>query len=245
MAALLTAPLVGSFLGVLVDRLPADRPVVMARSRCDGCGATLRWSELIPLASYTLQRGRCRRCGAGLPPFLPAIELAALAVAATAVLALPGLPAWVLAGSLGLGFTLLAAGWIDWRHFYLPDALVLPLIPAGLAMGAALDPALLPDLAWGAGLGGIGLWAVGAAYARLRGRAGLGLGDAKLMAAAGAWVGWQGLPSVLLLGALAGLALALAHRRAIPLAAGTAVPFGPGLALGLWATWLLGPLGGG
>jgi leader peptidase (prepilin peptidase)/N-methyltransferase len=133
---------------------------------------------------------------------------------------------------------------IDWRHLMLPDVLTLPLIPAGIAAAWALAPDRLADHVIGAAAGFAFLALVAVLYRRFRGRHGIGLGDGKLFAAAGAWVGWQGLPSVLLLAAFAGLAGALVQAR---LAGGLdperELPFGLYLAGALWLVWLYGPLG--
>ncbi len=233
---LVAAPFVGSFLGLLVVRLPAGENVVLGRSRCRRCGAALGPLDLVPLLSWAASGGRCRHCQAALGWFHPGIEAAALGVALWSVAVVPGWLAWA---SAGLGWTLLALAVIDHRHMILPDALSLPLIPAGLAV-AALAPAggLVPHLA-GAAAGAASLGAVAWAYRRAMGREGLGLGDVKLFAAAGAWVGWQGLPSVLVIGAATGLAAAVILGRARP---DQPVPFGPYLALGLWITWLYGPV---
>jgi leader peptidase (prepilin peptidase)/N-methyltransferase len=134
------APCVGSFLGVVIERLPAERPILWGRSACDHCGARLGARDLVPLASWALARGRCRHCGGRLSLFYPAIELAALAVALWSLAVLPGWLAW--AGS-ALGWTLLALAVIDARHMILPNELSLPLIPAGLAVAWALDPGKL------------------------------------------------------------------------------------------------------
>jgi leader peptidase (prepilin peptidase)/N-methyltransferase len=142
------------------------------------------------------------------------------------------------------GWWLLALGWIDLRRWILPDVLTLPLIPIGLVLAAVLGPEELVDRIAGAAFGYAGLWAVAWIYRRLRGRDGLGLGDAKLLAAAGAWVGVSGLPSVLAGGAIAALlaagGLALAGTR---LRRDSALPFGPFLAAAAWAVWLFGPIG--
>ena len=139
--ALLLAPLVGSFLGVVVERLPEGRPIALARSTCPACGAVLRARDLVPLVSWTWRRGWCR-CGRfRLGAFYPGIELAALAVAASAAHVLSG---WLLWASLALGWTLLTLAAIDLRHYLLPDRLTLPLIPAGLATAYLIDPAKLP-----------------------------------------------------------------------------------------------------
>lgn len=236
----IAAPFIGSFLGVLVLRLPAGQPVGMARSICPHCGAALGAADLVPLASWLALRGRCRHCSAPLGAFYPAIELAALGIAAWAALVLPGPLVWI--GCI-LGWALLAAALIDLRHLVLPDVLILPLIPVGIAVHALIALDRLPDHAIGAAAGYLGFLALGALYRVIRGRDGLGLGDAKLLAVAGAWVGWQGLPSVVLLGALLTLAGLLALRlagRAVDMRG--EIPFGPALALAIWIVWLYGPL---
>ncbi len=240
---IIMAPCVGSFLGLVIQRLPAERQVIRGRSACDHCGATLAVRDLVPLASWILSRGRCRHCGARLGIFYPAIELAALGVALWSLAVLPGWLTW--AGS-ALGWTLLALAVIDARHMILPNALSLPLIPAGLLLSWAVDPAKLPGHALGAAAGFLTILVLSAAYRRLRGREGIGLGDAKLLAAAGAWVSWQGLPSVLLLAAASGLAGALARGLSGDGIKPTkAFAFGPYLAAGFWLVWLYGPIGFG
>lgn len=233
--ALVAAPFVGSFLGVLVRRLPAGRPVVAARSRCEACGTPLAPRDLVPLLSYAASRGRCRHCAAPIAAFHPAIELAALAVAASAALAAPG-PAWLWASCV-LGWGLLALAWIDAGHMRLPDVLTLPLVVLGLSATWWLEPDALASHSIAAVAGYTLFQAVSLGYRRWRGRDGLGAGDAKLLAAAGAWVGLDGLPSVILIAALLGLCCAvLLPRPAGARLRNMPIPFGPSLAL---ATWLV------
>jgi leader peptidase (prepilin peptidase) / N-methyltransferase len=231
---------VGSFLGVVIERLPEEGSPLTGRSCCAHCGAPLGWRDLFPLASWAATRGRCRHCSAWLGWFYPGVELGALAIALLSLAVDRGAEAWIDAG---LGWWLLALGWIDWRHMILPDALTLPLIPLGLAVAGTLQPDELWDPVVGVVFGYLGLRAVAWTYHRLTGRAGLGLGDAKLLAAAGAWVGATGLPSVVAGAALAGLAAAgaimLTGRR---LDRHSALPFGPFLAAAIWLVWLFGPL---
>ena len=287
---LLAAPVIGSFAGVLIRRLPTGRPVALARSQCEACGHVLSPAELVPLLSVLVLRGRCRACGAAIPRFHVLVELAALLVAISAVLAplllaaaLPGGPSaapsaaayllsggalegWVLeggalqggalesgaqAGGAGLwadcalGWTLLALAWIDARHFLLPDVLTLPLLLAGLAACQVLQPWALQDHLLGAVLGYAVLRAVALAYRALRGRDGMGAGDAKLLAACGAWLGWAALPQVLLLAALLGLGVAGVMRlRGQAVGRTTMLPFGPFLAAACWAVRLSGSWAG-
>ena len=227
--ALLLAPFVGSFLGVLILRLPQGRDVVWARSACDGCGARLSPLDLVPIFSFLALRGRCRRCGAPIGWFALGVELAAVAIAVGVTLSVE--PDWVWAGCV-LGWALLALGWIDLRHLLLPDVLTLPLVLAGLAWTWWLDPDSVFDHAVGAALGYLVLRAVEIGYRRLRGRDGLGQGDAKLMASAGAWLGWQALPTVLVAAAVVGIAFALVTRKSL-------IPLGACIAPVLFGVWLL------
>jgi len=143
------------------------------------------------------------------------------------------------------GWSLLALAWIDWRRMRLPDFLTLPLLGLGLAATLLETPGALLSSVVGALAGYAALRLIDWGYRGLRGREGLGQGDAKLLAAGGAWLGWEALPWVVLLAALLGLALALAHRaRGAALTRETALPFGPSLALALWIVRLHGFPGG-
>jgi leader peptidase (prepilin peptidase)/N-methyltransferase len=210
------------------------------RSACPACGAKLGAFELVPVLSWAAQRGRCRHCDARISLFYPAMELAALGVAVWAASLFSGLAFW--AGCL-LGWTLIALAVTDLKYFLLPDFLTLPLAAAGLLASAGLDRDSFFDHALGAVLGYAFVRLLRFSYRSIRGREGMGLGDAKLLAAAGAWVSWQGLPSVVALASLLALAGVLVQRwrgRAIDPA--QHVPFGAFLGAGLWLVWLYGPL---
>lgn len=238
--ALLLAPLIGSFLGVVIDRLPAGRSIVAGRSCCDHCAHRLRLIELVPLVSYLWQRGRCGQCGEPLRAFYPLIELAAVAVVLSAASVLSGSVFWL---SLGLGWCLLTLAVIDVRHLILPDVITLPLIPLGLAVAYWLRPEAIVAHVVGAFLGFFALAGIAWLYRYLRGRDGLGLGDAKLLAAAGAWLGWEALSGVVLIAAVTALVVALAVGVfSDRLRATGEVAFGPYLALAFWTSWLFGPL---
>ncbi len=193
LVAAMIAPFVGSFLGVLALRLPARLPVVFGRSECPDCGTTLGIADLVPLVSWLAARGKCRHCDAPIDRIYPAIELAALAVPLWAASETTG---WVLWASCVLGWSLLTLAVMDMRSMVLADSLTLPLVAAGLAVSWALGTETLYDAAIGAALGFLSFALIGWLYRKLRGREGLGLGDAKLLAAAGAWLTWQALPSV-------------------------------------------------
>jgi len=240
--SLVAAPFIGSFLGTLILRMSDVQPVSFWRSSCPHCAHLLGPLELVPLVSWLVQRGRCRHCGAMLGSFYPMVELAALAVAFSVVVMMEAAPPWLLLASVALGWTLLALAWIDAREQLLPDALTLPLIPAGLLVSWLVEPASLADHLFGAAAGVAAFWLMALLYRRLRGRAGLGGGDIKLASAAGAWVAWQGLPSVILVASLTGAIFAAARFLSGERPTGAAlVPFGPFLALGLWLVWLVGP----
>jgi leader peptidase (prepilin peptidase)/N-methyltransferase len=237
---LVVAPFIGSFLSVVVTRLTKGETVVAGRSACDACGHTLGALDLLPLASYALLRGKCRHCGAPIDPVHPAMEVGALAVAVWAALTMGG---WVLVATCVYGWMLLALSAIDLRDGLLPDVLTLPLLAIGLGVSYAIDPALLRDHAIGAVAGFVVFALLAYLYRRLRGREGMGLGDAKLLAAEGAWVGWIGLPTIILFAAVIGLVGALVlSRRGKGLAATDRLPFGPALAFAGWLVWLYGPL---
>jgi leader peptidase (prepilin peptidase)/N-methyltransferase len=232
----IAGPFVGSFLGVLVRRLADGRAFLWTRSRCESCARVLRPRDLVPLLGWVAARGRCRYCGNAIGWFDPAIELAATLVAFGAVTVDGGTETWI---DCLLGWWLLALGWIDLRSYLLPDALTLPLVVAGLAGAVWLDPASLPAAALGAALGYLGLRTVAWAYHLVRGREGIGQGDAKLLAASGAWLGAAALPQVILFSASAALVAALGLRLAgARIGARSALPFGPFLASATWLLWL-------
>jgi leader peptidase (prepilin peptidase) / N-methyltransferase len=234
------APFIGSFLGVLVHRLPKSEHVVMGRSRCEACDQILSPIELVPVASWLLLRGQCRACGAPLGWFYPAIEIGALILALWAAAVTSGA---ALVASCVFGWTLLALAVVDWRHYLLPDPLVLLLLTTGFGAAWFVDPESLADHASGAAVGFASIAALAFCYRRLRGRDGLGFGDAKLVSALGAWLSWEGLPSVVLLAAMLGLLLASARTLAgANLSWSDRLPFGSFLAAAGWLTWLYGPL---
>jgi len=255
--------IVGSFLNVVIYRLPlmmerewraqcaelldqpvpdADQPVFnlwTPRSCCPHCGHLITAVENIPLLSFIRQRGRCAHCQAAISGQYPLVE------------AVGGLLAGVVAWKLGFGgpalaallftWTLLAASVIDFKRQLLPDDLTLPLLWLGLAVALWGGPfADLPSAVIGAMAGYLSLWTVYQAFRLMTGREGMGHGDFKLLAALGAWAGWQSLIAIVLLsslvGAVVGLALILfrGHDRSVPM------PFGPFLAAAGWIVLLWG-----
>ena len=244
--AVLLAPIIGSFLGVIVTRHEAFMSAMTGRSACATCGSKLQAPDLVPLLSWAVLGGKCRHCKAPIGLFYPLIELGAIAVALWSASVFSGAALWF---SCGLGWTLLALAAADMKYFLLPDILTLPLIAGGLLAIATLDA---NNLTYHVMLGHLIGVLAGYGFVRvlrfiyrlLRGREGMGLGDAKLFAAAGAWVSWQGLPSVLVIASLSALVAVLIWRGR-PVEAAQRVPFGVFLAIGLWMTWLYGPLATG
>jgi leader peptidase (prepilin peptidase) / N-methyltransferase len=237
---LVAAPFIGSFLSVLVLRLPAGEDVVFTRSHCRSCQHPLGVRDLIPIASWLISRGRCRHCGTQVDALYPLMELASVLVVVWAALVVD---AEALMVTVVFGWVLLALAVMDLHSLFLADALTLPLIPTGLAFCLWLEPEAIWAHVAGAVAGAAVLAALSWGYFRLRGREGLGLGDVKLMAAAGAWVGVGGLGTVILWAVMVNaIMIALDHLRGRPLSATTQVPLGTGLATGLWLTWLYGPV---
>lgn len=233
----------GSFIGVIVIRWPQGRSVSAGRSVCDHCGAPLQAGDLIPLASYALRRGRAACCGGRIDPFHVLAEAGGLVIGLSSVL-LTASPVHALCAAV-MGLLLLALALLDLRHFWLPDRLVAALaVAAMLPIAFGLPPALFDRL-----VGGVSAWiafmAIRFLYRRLRGREGMGAGDAKLFGALGLWLGWRLLPLLLLLAALGGLAVALATaigRGGIDRS--SRLPFGLFLALAAWPMELLLVSGG-
>jgi leader peptidase (prepilin peptidase) / N-methyltransferase len=236
----IAGPFIGSFLAVVILRWPSGESILTPRSACRHCGHPLGIRELVPIVSWLSTRGRCRYCATPLGFFYPTIELGALLVPVWAVAVLSG---WLLWASCLLGWTLLTLAVLDQRYMVLYDHLTLPLIAFGIVVKYLLAPEGVIDHVFGAAGGFVALLAIGWAYRRIRRREGLGLGDAKLTAAAGAWVSWVGLPSVVFLAAT--FALAVAIVRALfghPISPDMRIPFGPYLCLATWVVWLHGPL---
>ena len=234
--------IVGSFIGLVSLRLPLGEGVVAGRSRCNGCGHPLPPWRLVPLISWLIARGRCRDCGARIPIRYPLIEAGCALTGVAAGLSQPDMA--MAAFTALLGWQLLLIAIIDGEHFWLPDRLTIPLLITGLAASLLPDTLHIIDSATGAVAGFATLRLLAWLYRRARGRDGLGGGDPFLFAAIGAWVGWIGLPTVLIWASSAGLSVVVAaywtDRR---LSGSSRLPFGVFLAVGAWFTWLYGPLG--
>jgi leader peptidase (prepilin peptidase)/N-methyltransferase len=257
---------IGSFLNVVIHRLP----VMMQRawqaeiaeatgdgacaapddgypprydlwrpgSACPHCGHVLRAWENVPLVSYALQRGRCRACGQAIGVIYPLVELASGLLAAASLAAFG--PTVAALAAFGLCAALLAMSAIDIRTGYLPDAMTLPLLWAGLALNLGGTFASLRDAVIGAMAGYLFLWAIYWVFRWLRGIEGIGFGDLKLLAAIGAWLGWAALPQVVLCAAVTGAVVGLAATWRGRMRFEESIPFGPFLAAGGAATLFLG-----
>lgn len=235
---LLLAPAIGSFLAVLVDRLPRGEEVVSRASRCRACKARIAPRDLVPLLSFLWLRGRCRGCGTAIPGWLFMMELGALGLAGLAVLRATTLwEAWTSALILWLLMALAAS---DLIRFRLPDALTAAL--AASVFGATFASGQIMTALWAAALGAGSLMALRLGYKAFRGREGLGLGDIKLMIGLGALTGPLLLPWLVLWAALVALAAAIASAwyRGKDLRGDLALPFGTALCASAAGLWVLG-----
>lgn len=228
----------GSFLNVVIHRLPRGLSVVSPPSACPACGHRVRPFDNVPVVSWLVLGGRCRDCRAGIPWRYPAVEFAAglLVVALAAHLG----PRAALAPALLFALALLAVALIDWDHRIIPDEISLGGAVVGL-FARGLDLPGVGEGLVGALVGGGALWLVAAGYRRATGVDGLGGGDVKLAAMIGAFLGWPGVFLTILgaaaAGTLAGLVL-LATRRADRR---TALPFGTFLAPAAVLAGVVGP----
>jgi len=239
-ALCLVMPCVTSFLICASDRRALARDAGAQRSECDSCRRQLGPAELVPIFSWLTLRGRCKGCFERISPHYLLAELSALLIAVWSIYQLEGNLAWLTAV---LGCVLLTLAFQDYRYQILGDIFTLPLILAGLATAPFWSPAPFWQHVAGAAIGFLSLWAINAMYRQLRGRNGLGLGDAKLFAATGAWLTISGLASTLLYASLfACIAVILAAMIGFKLSKTTRIPFGIFLCLGFWLTWLYGPL---
>ena len=217
-------------LGVKVDESEATAALSLSRprSRCPSCGHPIAWHENIPVLSYLRLRGRCSACQTRISPRYPFIEILTgvlFAAVGWRFGAQPTVLLWCAFASV-----LVALAGIDWDTTLLPDNLTLPLLWAGL-VSAALGWTIPPSAAlWGAVTGYASLWAVYWLFKLATGKEGMGYGDFKLLAALGAWMGWQMLPVIILLssvvGAVIGIAIIIASRMGFD----HKIPFGPYLA---------------
>lgn len=247
--AVLFGLVVGSYLNVVVHRLPRGISTVTPRSRCPVCGAPIRAYDNLPVVSFLLLRGRCRGCGSPISWRYPLVEATTGALFGACLVRFGATPA-ALAAALFVSL-LLALALIDAEHFLLPDRLTYPGIAAGILLQPVTGWARTGPGPWGALAGGLAGAAAGAgllaliwgAWYLLRGEEGMGLGDLKMNAMIGAFVGWEGMLVAFLAAVAAGSAVGLAAVAAGRLELRSKLPFGVFLALGgLVALFAGGPL---
>ncbi len=211
----------------LANAMPAET-LAVPRSRCSRCGHAITAIENVPVVSYLALRGRCSGCGTRISPRYPAVEI--LTAALFAAVAWRFGPTLFMVGALVLVAGLVALTFIDADAMLLPDAITLPLLWLGLLVAIWGSTTSLADAVLGAAAGYLSLWSVYWAYKLLTGKEGFGYGDFKLLAALGAWFGWQAiLPIVLLsacVGAAVGVTLIVAGRKTMA----SRLPFGVYLA---------------
>lgn len=241
---------IGSFLNVVVHRLPQMMEqswkaesaellglpspglpgLSLARpaSRCPHCGHQIRWHENLPVLSWLLLRGRCSACRAPISARYPLVELATAALFVLLAMrfgAEPKTVAWC-----GFVACLVALSLIDWDTTLLPDSLTLSLLWAGLVVAALGWTLPLSSAVWGAVFGYLALWSVYWLFKLTTGKEGMGAGDFKLLAALGAWLGWQMLLPIVLAASLIGAVVGIAMKFGGALREDRYVPFGPFLA---------------
>jgi len=260
LCALVLGLLVGSFLNVVIHRLPImmqrdwraqareflDLPseqiatfnLVLPHSHCPQCNHQIRAWENIPLGSWLFLRGKCSSCRAPISKRYPFIEL--FCGVLSAYVAWHFGFSWQAGAMLVLTWGLLAMSMIDIDHQLLPDSIVLPLLWLGLIVNVSSLFAPLPDAVWGAVAGYLSLWAVYWLFKLVTGKEGMGYGDFKLLAMLGAWGGWQVLPLTILLSSVVGAVLGTVMLRMQKADSGTTIPFGPYLAIAGWVALLWG-----
>ena len=230
---------VGSFLNVVIYRVPLGDSVVSPRSRCPGCQQNIAWYDNIPVLSWLFLLGKCRNCGQGISSRYPFVELIT-AMIAVVVFAQTGLDAAFFV-QFAFACALVAVAYIDLDHQIIPDVISLPGIVVGLLVAAIGGWAQLLDAVVGVLVGGGILLTVAWVYEWMAGREGMGGGDVKLLAMIGAFLGWQGVLLTLLLGSLLGSAIGIVLMTSRGADRRLAIPFGPFLSLGALVTLFWGP----
>lgn len=220
---------VGSFLNVCIYRLPRGQSVVRPASRCTRCDRALRWFENVPILSYLALRGRCRTCGEPISLVYPVVELVTSGLFLLHYWQLGWQP--LLFARLVFAAVMVVLFVVDLQHRLLPNLITLPGLGVGFAFSLFLPPGWLEALI-GIAVGGGALLAIGEAYYRIRGEEGLGMGDVKMLAMIGAFLGWKLMLVTLVvasfLGSVVGVGLIAATRSNLKYA----LPFGSFLALG-------------
>ncbi|MEE4145952.1 MAG: A24 family peptidase [Halieaceae bacterium] len=252
---------VGSFLNVVIYRLPlmmesrwrsdccellelprepqAPRLTLSTpNSHCPHCGAAIKPWHNIPVLSYLLLRGRCANCNVGISPRYPAVELVTGLLSLALAWYFP--LSWALLGAVLFTWALVALTMIDVDHKLLPDDITLPLLWLGLLFNLNGTFVSLGDAVVGAMAGYLVLWSVYWLFKLLTGKEGMGYGDFKLLAALGAWLGWQALPLIILLSSLVGAVCRIALMVLKGRGRDNPIPFGPYLAAAGWICLIWG-----
>jgi leader peptidase (prepilin peptidase)/N-methyltransferase len=217
--------------------------LVWPRSACPKCGAPIAARHNIPIVSYVLLRGRCAACAAPVSRRYPIVEGAAALLSIVVAWAFG--PTWQTLAALGFTWTLIALALIDFDTKLLPDSLTLPLMWAGLVLSLfSIDGVPITvdvrSSVIGAAVGYMSLWTVFQLFKLATGKEGMGYGDFKLLAAIGAWLGWQMLPVVILLSAAVGSVVGIGLIVFLGRSRQATIPFGPYLAVAGWVAMLAG-----
>ena len=238
---------VGSFTNVVVWRLPRQESVVFPGSHCPKCGHAIRWHDNLPVLGWLLLRGRCRDCDAGISWRYPAVEALSAGLWMSALLVWPGagggLPElWLPWAGLPLIALLLPLVLIDLDHLWLPESLCRWGLVLGVLVSSVAGVSVLAAHLIAAVLALLLLEGLSALAERLLGQPALGLGDAKLAALGGAWLGPGGIAAAMAIAITAGAVVGGMARLSGRLGPREPFPFGPFIALGIWLVWLTGPL---
>ena len=237
LAFALAGLMLGSFLNVCIYRLPRRESITWPASHCTTCNRPLAWFENVPVVSWAVLGGRCRTCGDPISPMYPLVELTTAVVFAGGVIVYG--PSALLAVRLAFACALIVLFAIDLRHRILPNVITLPGIAAGFAASCFLPPGWISSLIGIVGGGGI-LFAIAEVYYRVRGQEGLGMGDVKMLAMIGAFLGWPLMLLTLVLasfaGSVVGVTLIASGRGGMQ----AALPFGTFLALGALVAAVVG-----
>ncbi|HUR35245.1 MAG TPA: A24 family peptidase [Vicinamibacterales bacterium] len=236
--AAVVGAVIGSFLNVCIYRLPLRKSIVWPASACESCGRELAWYENLPIISWIALGARCRTCKAPLPIRHPIIE-ATTAVMFAAAAWYYG-PTLLLVSRIVFGCALIVLFAIDLEHHLLPNAITLPGIVVGLAFSVVTEPGWLASLV-GAAVGGGSLWLIAEGYYRLRHEEGLGMGDVKMLAMIGAFIGWQLTIVTLMMASVAGSVVGIILIASRKGDMKYALPFGTFLAMGAALAATVGP----
>jgi leader peptidase (prepilin peptidase)/N-methyltransferase len=229
--------IVGSFLNVCIYRLPRRESVVSPGSRCPGCGKPVRWFDNIPVLSWLILRGRCRDCQTRISAQYPVVEIVTAIVAVAIVMLTP--PGALLVSRFVLGAMLIVLFMIDFEHQILPNVITLPGIVIGFLFSFFAPPGPVSSLI-GIVVGAGVLYGIAAGYYLVRKEEGMGMGDVKMLAMIGAFLGWPAVILTLILSSLAGAVIGIALMLFTRADMRYAMAFGTFLALAALVAMLAG-----